>query len=463
MQPHRQNIRYANMHDAERMHADDEACPALSDTEVPPVRVAHCIAGAIGNARPSYSQPLTSPNTWKALTRWLQALRRVQIVSGVYIVLDITQYPPRPRAPAKNGTRTTRTIDILRSEEFPPQTALPRIRWPDNASALEALSAHAEHVQFEVFQPGVCRRLASEYATNGGRLSCTCGSIAQATFPRFWEALGKHARCLEMLHAHESSRGARYDFVTKLRPDPNLAAEFWMAPGWLRHAFMLDGSHRTVIVAPWINSHCYSWSDWFTLMPRGLARRVLNVTHELTCEWLACAEKVYGAERAVQRNGGACLYNERLLVEWVLGGRTEEHADARTSAATTGAAYLSMAIRATPLPKNSSLLWCAHDVVPAEEQSARAKSETTASTGEGPASAGSKALPFVGNQQHTQHGYSLPSWLSSQNAFVARGVGRDVRAKLHASDDARRGALSSQPGTDPRYRRWHRPKKQKWW
>ena len=147
------------------------------------------------------------------------------------------------------------------------------------------------------------------------------------------------------------------------------------------------------------------------------------------------------------------MYNERLLIEWILGGRVEERADANLTgippAIKTGGSGQRLAIRAAPLPGNTSILWCAPpDRGAAGDSGANSASASTPTPSE---------PNTIARGRRVQTGYALPSWLTTQNALVSRGVGRDVKAKLHGSDDARLGAISSDHmGADARYRRWHR-------
>ena len=354
-------------------------------------------------------------------------------------MLDLSHYPPRPRTPDKNGTPT---IELLRSEQYPMQN-VSLVHWPENRSVLDALRAGAEYVEFHKFEPGICRLLAAESKDDEEtKLNCSCG-IARATFPRYWEALGKHAQCLAMLTAHERRKakivdGFHYAWVTKLRPDPNLAVEYWMAPSWLRKAFTLPDARRTVFMTPWINSQCYSWSDWFQLMPRGLARRVLNVTNELSCTWLRCAQQVYGS--AVTTRGGGCLYNERLLVEWVLSGQVER-VGASVTAATDGKGSALAAVRAAPRgPDMQSEWWCS---IKSSAASRSIDDDTKVNANS------SLTLP-------------LPQWLHAQASLVRSASGKNIRSKLLNSPDAQLGIISgtlkaSGGGADERWRRWHRP------
>lgn len=180
----------------ESLSADFASC--ASPPPAPAINVAHCVAGLANANRPFYSRPFTWDETWQSLAIWLYALRRSSIRSSAFVVLDYADYTQRPRRPV-NGT-TPRTI-LLR-ESFPIANVTP-VRWPatSKARAVAALSLGAEHVEFANFSAGVCIRLAQQqqhYAEGGGsgndRLNCSCG-IGRATWPRFWEQMGKHAMC----------------------------------------------------------------------------------------------------------------------------------------------------------------------------------------------------------------------------------------------------------------------------
>ena len=194
----------------------------------------------------------------------------------------------------------------------------------------------AEHVELSSFAPGVCQR-----ANASTDFNCTsrCSQLGPASWPRFFEQLGKHAECFRMLNAHEKAQNFRYAWVTKMRSDPNIAVEYWMEPKYLRAAIsqltsatQLD--NPTILTSPYIHGRCYSWSDWFVLVPRRLAHRYFNMVHELKCDWLQCAASAYTAKRKelsplsdaseihdwLIHRDGACLYNERLLVEWLYSG-----------------------------------------------------------------------------------------------------------------------------------------------
>ena len=387
------------------------------------VRVGHCIAGLANSNRPYYSRPLLWEETWQSLARWLYALRRAGMQSGVFMVLDFTNYPSKQVNVASvrrsmNGS-STKPTDVMLHEAFP-STSLPRAEWPkqgDEARALEALRLGAEHVEVADFAPGVCRRAAASSDPNA--FKCTCG-VARASFPRFFEQLGKHAQCLAMLTRHEADMsragGAswQYDFVTKLRPDPNVAVEYWMRPAWLREQMQsmraTAEGRRTVLVAPWLrpwrgepwsNGACYSWSDWWAMMPRGMARRYLNATNEMSCGWLQCAELAYGGARRALSRHGACLYNERLLVEWLLAA---------------DGAY----VQAAPKPTSTAASgWCE-----------RAEDGADAST-------------------------TMP-WLK-QLASRVRGVGKEIMIKADKSTDTTAGPIGSGRPSDERLKAWHRP------
>ena len=68
----------------------------------------------------------------------------------------------------------------------------------------------------------------------------------------------------------------------------------------------------------YFKSVCASWSDWFAIVPRALARRYFDMTSDLSCTWLECIQRQHG-ERAVLK-AGSCLYNEALHIKWLLDG-----------------------------------------------------------------------------------------------------------------------------------------------
>ena len=277
----------------------------------PTIHIAHCIAGASTTSRPYYSRPFAWDETWVALAHWMYALRRASFEQDAFLVMDNTDYLPKPRAPT-NGERP---IDIIMRESFPIGPEGVRnvsVNWSAQR-VIDAFKVGASHVEVADAEIGVCTR-----ANGSATFNCTC-DLARASTPRFFEMLGKNAQCLRMLTAHERTRQAPYAYVTKMRPDPNIAIEWWMRPAWLRAVLQLPEAHRTSVVTPWINGQCYSWSDWFALLPRAHAGRYLNASEELSCNWLACARRAYG-KNAVAK-GGHCLYTERLLVEWLLSGR----------------------------------------------------------------------------------------------------------------------------------------------
>ena len=301
-------------------------------TPPPPIRIAHCIAGTLESHRPDYSLPISDPKAWSAWAHWLYAMRLEGFQNGVFIVLDMLR--ANNTAATTNRATSTRGVEALRREVI--QTEGPEADWPTRSDALEAMRIGAEHVELSSFAPGVCQR-----ANASTDFNCTsrCSQLGPASWPRFFEQLGKHAECFRMLNAHEKTQNFRYAWVTKMRSDPNIAVEYWMEPKYLRAAIsqltsatQLD--NPTILTSPYIHGRCYSWSDWFVLVPRRLARRYFNMVHELKCDWLQCAASAYTAKRKelsplsdaseihdwLIHRDGACLYNERLLVEWLYSG-----------------------------------------------------------------------------------------------------------------------------------------------
>ena len=162
---------------------------------------------------------------------------------------------------------------------------------------------------------------------------------------------------------------------------------------------------RTLLLSPFINSGCFSWADWWALAPRSVARRYFAATKELSCDWLSCVERAYGT--VATEKSGYCIYQERLLVEWLL---------AAPGVAVAAAPHHPLAGAIDG--RNSSevddaLGWCV----------------------------GSASLPpRVSVLQRLQG--------------IARGEGKQVVTKLLANEHAERGPIIE---GDLRFEQWHRP------
>jgi hypothetical protein len=264
--------------------------------------------------------------------------------------------------------------------------------------------------------------------------------------------------------------------VPQLRPDANVAAEYWMRPAWLQAAMALDAARRTVLVAPWIacglthsalslphciqcpvptvaawhcsmalyalcrwiNGRCYSWSDGWALVPRQLARRYFNLSSDLSCAWLACVERSYGlnassyGEGANARDKRTCLFDERIIVEWLL--NAPDGLDETTHATTHATSHV------TPHAAPRVGVAASRDAAAVMIRAAPAPHLLTNATG------------WCEERGEAR----LPGWLEYLYSRV-RGVGHQtVAAQSRDSPDAALGPIG--PGSrDPRWTLWHRP------
>jgi hypothetical protein len=294
-----------------------------ASTPLPPAvaTVALCVVGVASLAmRPKTEKPavaahpITDSRTYAPMARWRRELREMGEASDVFLVLDLADgWLPRGPAAANQqmAMHAAGSAEWRRRHSNTSRAALQPM--------LDALSAAAV-VEYAV--PPYC----------AARRDCACGAnvgavraaLTQASDPKggsmalWWEQQAKLPICLAQIERAEGRRGARYDYVAKLRSDAPLMAA---GPTPAAIADAVRGPAHGAWVAPWTHGMgregCYRESDWAALVSRSLAHVYFNLSADAWCAWATCfVERHLSAPHRLPSLH--CLNAEHLLIEWLV-------------------------------------------------------------------------------------------------------------------------------------------------